>query len=89
VLHVVLDRFDDDDCVIDHDADGQHHAEQRQVLIVKPSSVKAAKVPTSETGTASIGITVARQFCRKRKTTIEYQQPAPRRRYAPLRSARP
>ena len=40
------------------------------VLMVKPSSVKAAKVATSDTGTASIGITVARQFCRNRNTTI-------------------
>ena len=39
------------------------------VLIVKPSSVKAAKVATSDTGTASIGISVARQLCRKTKTT--------------------
>ena len=39
------------------------------VLIVKPSTVKAAKVATSDTGTASIGISVARQLCRKTKTT--------------------
>ena len=30
---------------------------------------KNAKVPIKETGTAIIGISVARQFCRKRKTT--------------------
>ena len=39
------------------------------VLMVKPNRVNAAKVATSETGTASIGITVARQFCRNRNTT--------------------
>ncbi len=40
------------------------------VLIVKPSSWKAANVAISDTGTASIGISVVRQFCRNRKTTI-------------------
>ena len=39
------------------------------VLIEKPSSGKSAKVPISDTGTASSGISVARQLCRKRKTT--------------------
>ena len=39
------------------------------VLIEKPSSGKTANVPISETGTAISGISVARQFCRKRKTT--------------------
>ena len=28
----MLDRLDDDDRVVDHDADGQHQAEQRQVV---------------------------------------------------------
>ena len=28
------------------------------------------KVPMSETGTASIGMSVARQFCRNRNTTM-------------------
>jgi len=32
VFDVVLDRFDDDDGVVDHDADGQHQAEQRQII---------------------------------------------------------
>ena len=40
-----------------------------RVLIEKPSSGKTAKVPTSETGTASIGMSVARQFCRNTNTT--------------------
>ena len=40
------------------------------VLMEKPSAEKAAKVPTSEIGTARIGISVARQLCRKRNTTI-------------------
>ncbi len=40
------------------------------MLIENPSSGKTAKVPISETGTASSGISVARQPCRKMKTTI-------------------
>ena len=40
------------------------------VLIEKPSAAKAAKVPMSEIGTTRIGISVARQLCRNRNTTI-------------------
>ena len=40
------------------------------VLIEKPSSGNTAKVPTSDTGTASSGISVARKPCRKTKTTM-------------------
>src|SRR5947209_5084410 len=39
------------------------------VLIEKPSAENAANVPTNDTGTASIGINVARQVCRNRNTT--------------------
>ena len=39
------------------------------VLIEKPNTGNSTKVPTSETGTASSGISVARQPCRKMKTT--------------------
>ena len=39
------------------------------MLMEKPSSGNSAKVPTMETGTVSSGISVARQFCRNRKTT--------------------
>ena len=38
-------------------------------LIEKPSAYMPAKVPTSDTGIASTGISVARQFCRNTKTT--------------------
>ena len=40
------------------------------VLMEKPSSGKSAKVPISETGTASSGMSVARQPWRKMKTTM-------------------
>ena len=39
------------------------------VLIVKPSNEKKAKVPTIATGIARIGISVDRQFCKKKNTT--------------------
>ncbi len=40
------------------------------VLMENPSRGNAAKVPMSDTGTAIIGMRVARQFCRKTKTTM-------------------
>jgi hypothetical protein len=40
-----------------------------RVLMEKPSRYIPAKVPIRETGTAAMGITVARQFWRKTKTT--------------------
>ena len=39
-------------------------------LIEKPSSGKKMNAPTSDTGTVISGISVARQFCRKTKTTM-------------------
>ena len=39
------------------------------MLIEKPNSSIAANVPISDTGTASIGMMVARQFCRNSSTT--------------------
>ena len=39
-------------------------------LIEKPSSGKKMNAPTSETGTVSSGISVARQFCRNTNTTM-------------------
>ncbi|MNC93502.1 hypothetical protein D3C83_101440 [compost metagenome] len=40
-----------------------------RVLMVKPTSHRPAKAPISDTGTAIIGISVARQVCRNRNTT--------------------
>ena len=39
------------------------------MLMEKPSSGNSAKAPMTATGTVSRGINVARQFCRKMKTT--------------------
>ena len=44
-------------------------AKSVSVLIVNPTAHRPAKAPISETGTAIIGISVARQVCRKRNTT--------------------
>ena len=40
-----------------------------RALIEKPSACSAAKVPTTDTGTASSGMMDARQVCRNRITT--------------------
>ena len=39
------------------------------MLIDKPSAASTPKVPSSTTGTAMVGISVARKFCRKRNIT--------------------
>ncbi len=44
-------------------------ANSDSVLIEKPSIGKNANTPTSDTGTVSSGISVARQLCKKMKTT--------------------
>ena len=40
-----------------------------RLLSVKPNSAMKKKVPMSETGMATIGMTAARQVCRNRITT--------------------
>ena len=44
-------------------------AKSVRVLMENPTAQSPAKAPTSDTGTAIIGISVARQVCRKRNTT--------------------
>ena len=39
------------------------------MLSVKPVAFRMANVPSSTTGTATVGMSVARQFCRKRNIT--------------------
>ena len=67
---VALDVLDHDDGVVDHDADGQHQAEQRQVVEREAERRHDAKVPISDTGMATIGMIAARQDCRKTMTTM-------------------
>ena len=41
------------------------------VLIEKPKMLMTANVPNTTTGTANVGIIVARQFCKNRNITIK------------------
>ena len=41
------------------------------VLIEKPAAERTPKVPSSTTGTAMVGISVARKFCRKTNITMK------------------
>jgi len=40
-----------------------------RVLMVKPQAASTPKVPSSTTGTAMVGIRVARKFCKNRYIT--------------------
>ena len=40
-----------------------------RVLMPKPNAASTPKVPRSTTGTAMVGMSVARKFCRKRNIT--------------------
>ena len=66
---VALDVLDDDDRIVDHDADREHQAEQRQVVEREAEHAMKKKVPISDTGIATMGMTAARHVCRNRITT--------------------
>ena len=70
LLHHPLDVLDHDDGVVDHDADGEHEREERDRIGRIADALSTMKVPIRLTGTASVGISVARTLPRKRKTTI-------------------
>ncbi len=53
-------------------------ANRVRVLMENPSGTNAAKVPTSDTGTASMGMSVARKLPRKRNTTSSTRRMASR-----------
>ena len=63
-LDMPFGRLNDDDCIIDNQADGEHEAEQRQGIDRKTKERENMKVPMSDTGTAINGMTEARQPCR-------------------------
>ena len=66
----MLDRFDHDDGVVDHNPDGQGRPRKREMLLIeKPKADMAAKVPINETGIAISGMSAARQVWRKIRTT--------------------
>ena len=68
-LDVAFDRFHHDDGVVDHQADGQHQAEQRQRVDGEAEHRKDDERADQRTGTASSGMSVARQPCRNMNTT--------------------
>ena len=70
------DVLDDDDRVVDHDADRQHEPNSVSRLIVKPSAAIAAKAPMIVTGTVVAGTSMARQSCRNTRITISTRTPA-------------
>ena len=61
LFNVMFNGFHYDDGVVHHQSDGQHQAEQGKCIDENPSKGKTMNVPISETGTASSGISVARQ----------------------------
>ena len=72
-LHDLGYRLHHHDGIVHYQSDGEHQGESVRVLMENPSARKALKVPISDTGTASIGMSVARQFSRKMKTTKQHQ----------------
>jgi len=69
-VDVALSGLHHHDGVVHHNADGQHQAEQAGHVDRKSQQREQREGATIATGTVSSGISVARQFCRNRKTTI-------------------
>ena len=65
LFDVPLHRLHHDDGIVHHQADRQHQSEQRQRVDGESEHREEHERPTSDTGTASNGISVARQPCRK------------------------
>ena len=66
MLHPRFHRLDDDDRVVDDDADRQHDREQRDRIGGIIDGFSTMKVPIRLTGTAIVGISVARKLPRNR-----------------------
>ena len=64
--HDAFDVLDHHDRVVDHDADRQHHAEQTQ-LVDREAETRTCRgtCRAARPGITSVGISVARKFCRK------------------------
>ena len=69
-LEKATDVLNHHDGVIHYETRGDGQRHQRQVVEEKPSRYIAAKVPTRESGTATLGMMVARKLRKKRKMTI-------------------
>src|SRR3954454_18286444 len=68
-LDIACDVLDDDDGVVDHEAGGDHQRHQRKVIDRETGEYMTPNVPMSESGTATLGMIVARSFRRKTKIT--------------------
>ena len=74
VLQPALDVLHHHDGVVDHDADRQHQAEQRDVVQAEAEGGHdGERADDGDTGTAISGRIMARQFCKKTSTTIADQ----------------
>ena len=67
--HLPFDVFQDHDGVVHHDADGQHQAEQRDVVQAVAQHRHDGEGADQDTGTSIIGRIMARQSCRNTSTT--------------------
>ena len=88
LLDVARDVLDHDDRVVDDEAGGDGQRHQRQVVELKPNRYMPPSVPTSDSGTARLGMSVARTLRRNTKITARPARPrAPARirRRAPTR----
>ena len=69
LAHDALDRLDDHDGIVHDDADGQRHPEQAQRIDREADRVDADERAEQATGITSVGISVARMFCRNTSIT--------------------
>lgn len=58
--HLGVHRLNHHNRVIDHDANRQHHREQGDQVDGEAQQLQNKKVPTNDTGTARVGISVER-----------------------------
>ncbi len=63
------DIFDDDDGVVDDEARGDRKRHQRKIVERVSGKYMMPNVPTSESGTAMLGMMVAQTFRKNAKTT--------------------
>ena len=69
LLHDALDVLDDDDGVVDHNADGEHQGEQRHRIGGIADGVEHDEGADQADRHREVGISVARRLPRNRKTT--------------------
>jgi hypothetical protein len=69
VFHVADDVLQHHDGVVHHQAHGQRQAQQRDVVEAVAEGPQQATAPNSDTGSDSVGMTVAMKRRRNRKIT--------------------